>query len=59
MGYGGRVRCVLETAQGGQHWMDESIAVFGPKRQAILEFPSPFHRNAATVLRVGEDVGHG
>jgi predicted dehydrogenase len=57
--YGGATRCVLESARGGQHWMDESIAVFGPLRQATLEFPSPFHRNAATILRIGENTGPG
>jgi predicted dehydrogenase len=57
--YGENVRCVVETARGAQHWMDESIAVLGPKRQATLEFPSPYQRNGATVLRVGENAGPG
>lgn len=57
--YGDAVRCVVETSRGGQHWMDESLAVYGVTRQAILEFPSPYHRNAATVFRVGENVGPG
>ncbi|MBI2939867.1 MAG: Gfo/Idh/MocA family oxidoreductase [Chloroflexi bacterium] len=57
--FGEKVRCVLETSRGGQHWMDESLAVYGALRQATLEFPSPYHRNAATVLRVRENAGPG
>lgn len=57
--YGERARCIVETARGGQHWMDESLAVYGAPRHATLEFPSPYHRNAATVLRVQDNVGPG
>jgi predicted dehydrogenase len=57
--YGPLTRCIVETSRGGQHWMDESITAYGGTRQAALEFPSPYHRNAETVFRVGENVGAG
>lgn len=57
--YGADLRGVLETGRGGQHWMDESLTVYGKRRHASLEFPSPYQRNAATILRVREDQGPG
>jgi predicted dehydrogenase len=57
--FGGERRCIVETTQAGLHWMDESITVYSPSRFVSLEFPSPFQRNAETVVRVRENEGPG
>jgi len=57
--FGDGRRCIMETVQGGLHWMDESITAYSAQRVVALEFPSPFQRNAETIVRVKENDGVG
>lgn len=64
LSYPGDAMAELELRSTTTHsWWDQSLAVFGNDRTVTLEFPSPFIRNAPTILTVQQEgsfpVRHG
>lgn len=49
--YGGETRCELSIARTARNWADESITAYGMTETVAVEFPNPFHKNAATLVR--------
>ncbi len=49
--YGGDLRCNLTVARTARNWPDEFITAYGLRNTVTVEFPNPFHKNAATVVR--------
>jgi len=49
--YGGNVRCNLCVARSARNWPDEFITAYGLTDTVTVEFPNPFHKNAATEVR--------
>ena len=60
LAYPDNLRCVLDTALvRGLRVFDESLTVYAPDNIVSIVFPSPFLKNAATVVEEwGMDGGH-
>lgn len=53
--YGDYGRCIFEADSGSKFsWWDEQIVVYGREEILSLEFPNPFVKHAATMVRVHE-----
>ena len=60
LAYPGNLRCVLDTALvRGMRVFDESMTVYAPDSIVSIVFPSPFLKNAATVVEEWEMVDGG
>jgi predicted dehydrogenase len=60
MAYPGDLRCVFETAiLTGLRKFDESMTVYSPNKVVSIVFPSPFLKNAPTLVEEWEMVKDG
>lgn len=58
LAYPNNLRCVLDTAPvRGMRLFDESMTVYAPDKVVSIQFPSPFLKNAATIVEEWEMDG--
>lgn len=48
--YGGATKCVVEVGQTKRKWFDEKLLVYSTEATLRVEWPSPFLKNAPTMV---------